>query len=213
MKILSVHKQKLKDDGFTLVEVLVSLAIVSVLIAAMALVFERSSRLYTTQNTTAALQQEVRAALDVIVSESRMAAYMPRKSSDKFEITTSSATHFRFQADLNEDGDSAKAYNVLGECENRSFRFSLANRAIQIICGEGTGSKDTETLIGGNDANVQVVSLDFSYRDKNNSVTSLASEIRGAIITITAEAPAGREGMIRRTFSTWVDFRNTGPNA
>ncbi|NLX19443.1 MAG: prepilin-type N-terminal cleavage/methylation domain-containing protein, partial [Desulfobulbus sp.] len=68
--------------GFTLIEVLVSLAIVGILVASLAGVFERSSKLYTTQNAAAALQQEVRAALDAIASEVRMAAYDPRKTKD-----------------------------------------------------------------------------------------------------------------------------------
>jgi hypothetical protein len=67
-------------------------------------------------------------------------------------------------------------------------------------------------LIGGADSNIKVTALDFSYRDKKNNPTSLVSEIRGAVITITAQAPAGREGMIERTYRTSVDFRNTGLN-
>lgn len=208
-----------RSAGFSLVEMLVALAIVSIIIASMTAVFERSGRLYTTQNAAAALQQEVRAAMDVIVSETRMAAYDPAKSGE-FEIKKAEATQFRFEADYdgNEkvggykaDGTVAKnePYSESPEsrCENRTFRYNLTGKSIHSICGT-----DAETLIGGADSNIKVTALDFSYRDKKNNPTSLVSEIRGAVITITAQAPAGREGMIERTYRTSVDFRNTGLN-
>lgn len=203
--------------GFTLTEVLVSLAIVSILIAALAGVFERSSKLYTTQNAAAALQQEVRAALDVIAAEVRMAAYDPRKTG-KFEIKRAGGTEFRFLSDLDGDGKigqpgPGKPYNTDGECEARSIRYSLGTNSILIRCGDGTPYvKDGESLIGGTD-NLRVTALDFSYRDKHNNSTTNLKEIRSAVISIRARAPAGRAGWIERTYSTIVDIRNTGPNA
>lgn len=216
MNVNNGNKQRGTTAGFTLIEVLIALAISSILIAAMAGVFERSGRLYTTQNATAALQQEVRAALDMIASEVRMAAYDPNKSGD-FSIKKAGATEFRFLADLDGDGKlgnpaTKKPYNGDGECEVRAFRYSQASKSIQIRCGDGTPYvKDGEPLIGDTD-NLKVTSLDFSYRDKYNNSTTFMKEIRSAIISITAEAPAGRAGQIRRTYSTIVDIRNAGPN-
>ena len=211
------HHHQLNSAGFTLTEVLVSLAIVSILVAALGGVFERSSKLYTTQNAAAALQQEVRAALDVIAAEVRMATYDPRKT-DKFAIKRAAITEFRFLSDLDGDGKIGqpavdKPYNADGECEARSFRYSLANYSILIRCGDGTPYvKDGETLIGGTD-NLRVTALEFSYRDKHNNSTMNLKEIRSAVISIRARAPAGRAGWIERTYSTIVDIRNTGPNA
>lgn len=201
--------------GFTLVEMLVSLAIVSIILVAVTSVFERSGRLYTTQNATAALQQELRAALDVIVTEARAAAYDPKKTED-FAIKTATSTIFRFRSDLNGDGELGKKatkspYNGDNECEDRTFRFSLSKNSIQIVCGTGSAPGDTETLIGG-DSNVKITALDFSYRDKKNATTTIISEIRGAVVTITGQAPAGRDGMITRSYKTVVEFRNAGTN-
>lgn len=193
------------------------MAIVGILVASLAGVFERSSKLYTTQNAAAALQQEVRAALDAMASEVRMATYDPRKTK-KFVIKKNSATEFSFLTDWDEDGVLGRpgdnsAYTDNGECEARSIRFSLNSESVQFRCGDGTPYvKDSETLIGETD-HLKVTALDFSYRDKDNNSTSQRKEIRSVVITIRAQAPAGRAGMIERTYSTIVDIRNTGPNA
>jgi len=201
-------------EGFTLVEVLIVLAISSILLASVTGVFIRSGRVYTTQNATAALQQEVRLAMEYMVGEMRMAAYNPTRGEDSFAIKTASPIRFRFEADLDENGERAKSTNPAGDCENRSFRYSLVNRGIQIVCGEGTSAVSSPTyILGGTDANVRVTQLDFAYRDRNNKDTTLVSEIRSAVITITAQAPAGSEGWVERTYRTVVDFRNAGRNS
>lgn len=206
-------------EGFTLVEVLIVLAISSILLASVTGVFIRSGRVYTTQNATAALQQEVRLAMEYMVGEMRMAAYNPRRvdptlGGDSFAIKTASRIRFRFEADLDENGEKAKSTNPDGDCENRTFRYSLLNTGIQIACGEGTSAVSSpEYILGGTDANVRVTQLDFAYRDRNNKDTTLVSEIRSAVITITARAPAGSEGWVERTYRTVVDFRNAGRNS
>ncbi len=203
--------------GFTLVEMLVSLAIVSMLIASVVAVFERSSRLYTTQNATAALQQDLRAALDVIVTEVRSAVYDPKQKST-FVIKKAESTRLRVLSDWDGDGElgitaSNSPYNADNECEDRTFRFSLSTNAVQMICATGSSPGDSETLIGGSDSNVKITAFDFSYRDKNNTVTTIIAEIRGVIVTITGQIPAGREGNVTRTYRTAIDLRNAGPNA
>ncbi|NLX19442.1 MAG: hypothetical protein GXY53_09225, partial [Desulfobulbus sp.] len=135
-----------------------------------------------------------------------------------FVIKKASATEFAFLTDLDEDGvvgrpGDSNPYTATGECEARSIRFSLNSQSVQFRCGDGTPYvKDSEPLIGNTD-HLKVTALDFSYRDKDNNSTSQRKEIRSVVITIRAQAPAGRAGMIERTYSTIVDIRNTGPNA
>lgn len=200
------------NTGFTLVEALISLAIISLLVAVLAGIFERSSRLYTTQNAAAALQQEVCTALDVIAAEVRMAAYDPKKTGN-FVIKSASATEFRFWSDLDGNGilgQAPSSSNGDGECEARSIRYSLSAKSVQIRCGDGTPyTKDTETLIGDT-SHLKVTALDFAYKDRHNNPTATPGEIRSVVISIKARAPAGRDGLIERTYSTIVNIRNAG---
>jgi type IV pilus assembly protein PilW len=201
---------RLGTAGFSLIELMVAIAIVGIILIALSATFQRSGTLYTTQNVSAALQEEVRAAVEIMAREIRMAGYDPFKTGD-FEIKTANTTHLMFTLDLNDDG----VLNTSGfpNCEKLSFRFSNASESLQIICGESTGSQDVQTLIGGVNTNTRVTELDFEYMDNQNNSTSFIEDIRGVVITLTAQAPAGRRGMIERSYSTWVEFRNAAPNA
>lgn len=197
--------------GFSLIELLIAISIVGIILIALSATFERSGRLYTTQNVSAALQEEVRAAVEIMAREIRMAGYDPFKTGE-FEIKTASATHLMFTLDLNEDG----VVNNTGfpNCERLSFRYSInPNAELQIICGESTGAQDVQTLIGGVNSDTSVTGMEFAFMDNQNNVTSFVQDIRGVVITLTAEAPAGRRGMIEKSYSTWVEFRNAAPNA
>jgi len=198
-----------KKNGFTLIELMVALAVGGMVLAVLVGVFSRASRLYTLENSRAELQQEMRATLEIMARDIRMAAYDPKKSG-KFKVKKASATHLRFTTDFDEDGDVDSSPSF-PDCEVISYRYAAATQSVQLICGEGTGSLDVQTLIG--DTTIDVTALDFNYRKNDGTTTTFANDIRGVVITLTAEIPAGRDGMESRTYSTWVDLRNAGPNS
>lgn len=204
----------MSQRGFSLIELMVAIAIVAIVIVALSATFERSGRLYTTQNVSSALQEEVRAAVEIMARELRMAGYNPQKTSDfrmnKFDFRT---TSIRVHQDLNENG--ALDTSGFPSCERLSFRYSSGTQTLQMICGEGTASQDAQVLIGvGPTANsdTRVTVLDFDYRDASDNSTTFPEDIRGVVITLVAQAPAGRDGMIERSYSSRVEFRNAAPN-
>lgn len=209
---LTCTGKPLGEKGFSLIELLVSIAIVAIVIIALSVTFERSGRLYTTQNVSAALQEEVRAAVEIMARELRMVGYNPTRSA-KFDMDQFlfNSTHVRFHKDIDEDGDVATT--GYPDCERLSFRYSTAREAVDMICREGMGGQDVQTLIGGTDSDTRVTSLTFDYRKEDDTSTSFNNDIRSVLITLVAEAPAGRDGMIQRSYSTRVEFRNAAPNA
>lgn len=69
-----------RQDGFTLVELLVALALSSIVIAAIYKASATQQRMYIAQDQVAEMQQEARAALDMIVHSVRLAGFDPASS-------------------------------------------------------------------------------------------------------------------------------------
>ena len=84
MKDLLVRKEKgirlQTNRGFTLVELLVALVISGIVMAGTYLVFRSQQRSYRVQEDIAATQQNLRAAMDVMEREIRMAGYDPQRT-------------------------------------------------------------------------------------------------------------------------------------
>ncbi len=196
--------------GFTLIELMIAMVIVGLVLASVIGVFTRSNRLYTLENARSSLQLEMQSAVEVMARDMRMAVYDPMNSKN-FEIKTAQAIHFRFASDLNENGVIDLGAAATAGCEVTSFRYSAANNKVDWICGENTGSQELEPLIG--DTDIQVTGLDFDYRNNQNLVETNIYEISGVVITLNAQISAGQAGMESRSYSTWVDLRNAGPNA
>lgn len=192
------------QHGFSLIELLMAIAILGVVMAAVTGVFSRSSKLYTTQNAAAALQQEVRAAVEVMAREIRMAGFNPSKST-KFDLEITDATRIRFSTDLNANG---KLDNLTyPNCERLTFRYSSASNSADIFCGN-----NRSYLIGGPTSSTRVTNLNFKYLNEHGTVTGLKNEIMAVVISLTAQAPAGSAGMIERSFATRVGLRNAAAN-
>ena len=68
---------KKKRGGFTLIELLIAMAIASVVTAAIYSVFVSQQKSYTVQEEVVEMQQNLRAGMDMMVREIRMAGYDP----------------------------------------------------------------------------------------------------------------------------------------
>lgn len=91
-----------KQDGFTLIEIMVSIAISSLVIAGVYGVYTIQQRSYTVQEQVAEMQQRLRAAVNFMSREVRMAGYNPpapydpSNACDDAEITQADAQTFAF---------------------------------------------------------------------------------------------------------------------
>jgi len=85
------------ERGFTLVELLVALVIMSIVSAAIYGMFALYKKSYTTQNVSADVQQSVRAAVELMVQDIRQAGLDPTNSNNFGieEATSTRAFHLR----------------------------------------------------------------------------------------------------------------------
>lgn len=70
-------KNKKKEQGVTLVELMVVLAVFGVIMTAMYNMFSIQQKSYSVQDNVVVMQQNVRVGLDYMVKESRMTGYIP----------------------------------------------------------------------------------------------------------------------------------------
>jgi prepilin-type N-terminal cleavage/methylation domain-containing protein len=112
-------KMKENNGGFTLVELMVSMAMAGIVVAVIYSAYNIQTKIYTEQGKVAEMQQNIRAGLSYLQREGRMAGYNPQRekhatcsapgvsSAAAPGIHTATATTFGFSMDLNEDGDCA----------------------------------------------------------------------------------------------------------
>jgi type IV pilus assembly protein PilW len=75
---MSSDQMKLRNlEGFTLVELMVSMSIGMVILAAVTTTFMSQTRIYNAQEQINEMQQNARGALDIITREVKMAGYKP----------------------------------------------------------------------------------------------------------------------------------------
>lgn len=215
------------QGGVTLVDILVGLAMASVLLTAVVSLFTSMGRSYTIQNVAADTQQVTRAGVEVMIQEIRMAGFNPVGSTatgivDNFNsdngfheqhdgnITSTDAQNFAFTMDADMDGRIDHCIDAVpAECpavddniENELIAYRFNNDALQKY---RSASARWENLTEQN-----VSGLSFTYYDGDGAVTTAVDSIRSVEISMTIQQPAGRGRVVSRTYTTRVRCRNIG---
>ncbi|MFO7560560.1 MAG: prepilin-type N-terminal cleavage/methylation domain-containing protein [Desulfobacterales bacterium] len=200
------------NKGFTLVEVLVAMAIVSIVMTVVYVVYASSLRSYTTQDVSAGVQQSIRVGVEYIAHDIRMAGYAPVKG-DNFGIEEADASKIRLTRDTIDTSLATPDFNgVIDDdaSERITYLFNPAIRRVSRILDE---AKDTESAVILLD---NVTALSFRYFDEAENDLGLPvpalnlEDIRGIDITLTIREPAGRGGPVERTLTQRVLCRNIG---
>lgn len=172
--------QKNNEQGFTLIEAVVGLAISLILLGVAIVVFNVQRKTFIMQEQVAEMQQNIRAAMDMMAREIAMAGYNPTGAAFN-GIGTQTSTLVQILADLNGNGTTTADSN-----EDITYRYYDVNDAtypLQLKRKTGAGSYQPFAQ------NIQSFSL--SYLDSNGVTTSNPSSIRQIRVTIT-----GRTGKI-----------------
>lgn len=166
--------------GFTLVELIVSMAIGLVVVAAIAQTFTVQTRQNSAEEQLGQMQQNVRGALDLMIREIQMAKYDP--SGSAFPPGTYGVTYSPSQLQIisDMDGNGTLDTSTSGSVENIIYAYDSANLRLTRQLGSG----GTAQIVADN-----VTAFTVAYYDADgNAVTSSANsaDIRKVTITITA---------------------------
>ena len=163
---------KNKEQGFTLVELVIGLAISLILMGVAVSIFNVQRKSYSLQEQVTEMQQNVRATMDMMVREIRMAGYDPT-ASGFVGIGTNTTTLLQILADLDGNGTSTDTNE---DITYRYYNASDATYPRQIKRNTGGGFQPFSENIDG---------CDFLYYDGNGIATTTASSIRQIRITVT----------------------------
>jgi len=164
-----------RRGGFSLIELLVAMAVSLVILGAMYSVFIGQNRTFSNQESIVDVQQSVRAGMDMIVREVGMAGYDPVRvnvdssTANNFNGVTVNALQLQIKADLNGNGviDTSNEETVV-------YAFDAANKRITRTIGS-----DTQPFVEN------VESFTFEYLDGDGNVTATLANVRRIRITIT----------------------------
>ncbi len=93
-----------QEHGFTLIEILIAMAITGIVSAAIFTAFQSQQKSYAAQEDVVVMQQNLRAGMDMMVREIRMAGYDPSRDA-KAGIISAVSGSIAFTIDENGDGD------------------------------------------------------------------------------------------------------------
>ncbi len=167
--------------GFSLVELLIAMAVGLVILAAMYSVFTVQNKTFGNQEEIASLQQSVRAGMDLMSREIGLAGYDPLRvnldtnPANDFAGVTYNTSQLEIKADLRgaTTNDPPDGVITPSSEEDIIYHYDAADK--QIIRNSGSGD---QPLIENVD------SFNFDYLDGNGNVTTVNANIRRVRITI-----------------------------
>jgi type IV pilus assembly protein PilW len=164
------------QTGFTLIEMLIALAMSSLVLAGLYSVYLSQKRAYDLREQVVEMQQNVRSGLTLMTREIRTAGYNPTGASG-VGIVAAGPQSLRITTDLNDDGDTNDA--------NEDVTYSLYDS------GEDGDLDLGRKPAGGQNAPVaeNIESLRFMYTLQDGSRTATPAnpkQIRQVHIALTA---------------------------
>ena len=213
----SIRTVSLKNNlrGFTLVEMVLALAISTIVLAAIYSVFIIANKNFTTQNVAANVQQNLRSAIGLMARDIRLAGLDP-SASDNFGIAYAAQTKIRFTVDSDSVGAGFNGIVDEADLEEITYGFQ-GNQIMQTLYETVTtppAIPDAAALISN------ITNLNFAYLDDENTnlidfglspprvPDDKLADIRTVEILVTHQEPAGRDEMVSRTLTRRVECRN-----
>jgi len=214
-----------KSKGFTLVELLIAMAITGIISAAIFTAFQSQQKSYFIQDQVAEMQQNIRAAKYIMVRDIRMAGYDPYGNPGA-GITAAANNTLTFTLVADNDSYDNDGDNVTDESgELTTITYSLYGDDI----GKKTGAGNNQPVA----ENIEEIEFFYTLSDGTNATAPANPiDIRSVQITILARAakpedpkfsntkiylpPSGanwgpyNDGFRRRFLSTTVKCRNMG---
>lgn len=154
--------------GFTLVEMIIAMAVGLIVIFLLYDLFVAENKQYNTQEAIVEMQQNARAAMDMMTTEIRMAGYDPTSAAGA-GIGAYAANSLTFTQDLNGDKDVTDANETI------TYAYDAGN--MRITRNTGSGAQPFAE---------NIEALNFTYFNASGGPATAAANIRLVKIAIRA---------------------------
>lgn len=231
----TAHVNPVKN-GFTIIELLIAMAITGIVSTAIFTAFQSQQQSYLTQDQVVEMQQNLRAAMDVMVSEIRMAGYDPYGDSGAGIIASgdgSNGNPFQFSLVADKDGENNDGdldTDEPGELKTIQYDLYDAYSDNDNDIGRKVGAGNRQPFA----ENIEDIEFYYTFADgtkttipadpsqiRSLQITILArtgDPVRGFTDTRTYNTPSGaswgpyNDNYRRRLLTTTVKCRNMGLN-
>jgi len=170
------------DKGFTLVELMITVAISGIVLGAISLTYIMQQRSTTAQDQVVEMQQNIRAAMFFLERDIRMAGFDPTNTIPEPKIIAAANNSLQLSFDLNSDGD------IADPGENVTYSLYVAGDGIQKL-----GRNDNTGGLGNQAVAENIDAIQFFYTLANGTQTTMPAgtdlpNIRSVQVSILARA-------------------------
>jgi len=163
-----------KTAAFTLIELMVAIALGMIVMASVATTFTSQTRTYSAQEQINQMEQNARGALDIMSREIKMAGYKPVGGTVTGVVSFTSTT-LTIQADLTGNGTISTSSS---DNEQIAYAYDSTNKKITRQVGSGTVETLAENIEG----------LTFTYYQASGTAEATSAiDIRRVKIAISAK--------------------------
>lgn len=181
------------DAGLTLIELMISMAVAGIVMAAIVSAYQVQVRSKNIQEVTTDMNQAIRAAMDRMESEIRMAGCDPTGDADA-GIVTANQAELQFTMDIRgASGDDSSDGDL--DDNNEDIRYSLDNDSDGDGIADGTPcdlGRESNTGSGLQTLAENIDGLNFVYLDSQGDAlptpVSDTDDIRSVVVTIIARS-------------------------
>ena len=154
-----------RAGGFSLVELMVAMAVGLVVLGAMYSVFTVQNKTFGNQEEIVAMQQNVRAGMDMVTREIMMAGYNPTGGTPEPGIVTAGADSITFTMDITNTGGTGSP-DGLTDGPNEYITYDLYDSdGIQALGRRSTSGANRQPVAEN------ISSLGFTYGTGNKIIT------------------------------------------
>ena len=185
---MNSRQQHSREKGFSLIEALVAISILTVVGVGMLSILDQSQISYRTQNEAAETTQQLRLALNQIISYTRQAGNDPTESMvvEPLEIVGSGQIRLNSDVTGTIDSTTGNAMEATGDpdgaltsiYEQVTIRYDSASSSVLVNIGYG------EQILCD-----RVSDLTFTFYDGAGSVTTTPANISRVRVSITGQTP------------------------